>query len=140
MVISKFAILVDRQAILRSGQVSPSFSDEGFKNPRHAYRFLFVEDTLVIGAIADHQDLYWMWSATVMERGDALASREMYRLSSNHSYEHNPEIPAAGMVNDAGVVTGWNSVGMKAGTREEIRPAFVEKIMELYRSGALALR
>lgn len=105
---------------------------------RCAYKFLVVDDQLVIGPINDHSELYAAFKTRQMAVEDAKS--QIHAISMEQYGRRNYSVTAAGQVSADGLVTGWKSTAFRLETPPEIRGEIERLVAELHKSGALALR
>lgn len=103
------------------------------------YKFLVINDRLVIGAIKNHDALYAAWTLRdesptndIKKRAEAIASEQWN--------SHNWVVMGAGQIGIDGQITGWKSECFRVETPIDMRSKIEKEVEQLFRSGALIPR
>lgn len=106
---------------------------------KNAYKFLVVDDLLLIGAVDGHAELYAAWALRTEPIGDGIKERAE-TIATEQYGRRNWAVIAAGIVSSEGQVTNWKSQTFRVETPEGMRSELGQEISRLFASGALAPR
>ena len=103
------------------------------------YKFLVVDDLLIIGAINDHSLVYATWTL----RDESLSEDIRHRaevISTEQWQNGNWRVRGAGNIGINGQITSWKSVCYEVETPQHMRVEITKEIERLFSSGALTPR
>jgi len=104
-----------------------------------AYKFVVIDDLLVIGPIGDHVQLYAVHKVQDMSIEEAKTKVKII-IDEQWSSKRDKSVRAAGMISADGRVTGWKSTGFSVETPHEMREGIEQEVARLFRNGDLAIK
>lgn len=100
------------------------------------YKFLIVNDVLIVGTINDHSVLYAAWVLRNEPVDDGI-QEEAEAIASDQWDNYNRSVTGAGMIGVDGQITGWSSKCFNVQTPHDMRNNIRQEIKRLFDSGAL---
>jgi hypothetical protein len=104
-----------------------------------AFKFLVIDDQLIIGVIGDHVNLYAAYRTWDMSLEDAKQKAKVIEDEQWSRHQMNPSVSGAGAINCNGKVTGWKSEGFRIETPGYLREEIEREVARLFENGDLTI-
>ena len=107
-----------------------------FRKQNCAFKFLVIDDLLVIGPISDHSQLYAVHSLWNQPIGDETKS-QVSEIAREQWSRKNYSVRGAGMISGDGRITDWKSTCFHVETPIGMRSEIEKAVTELFQAGRL---